>query len=177
MADTKRRSILRTVLIVVFGLVAVAFLALAAEVAMTPPPFAPHHSPAPEFAGQWKGTARIWMPDQTELPLPLHLTIQSDGTVHGTMGQARVKARFEWNRSWLGRAFNLRSDYIIVGDISGFSGGPAAGQQEKLSIPLRSEATYLRGAVFIGRRGPSQITLFLVRRQESTGFQRRLESL
>jgi len=93
------------------------------------------------------------------------------------MGQARVKARFEWNRSWLGRALNLRSDYVIIGEVSGFAKGPAAGQQERLSIPLQSEATYLRGAVFIGKRGPSQISLFLVRRQESTGFQRRLESL
>jgi len=177
MGGNEKRSILRTVLIAVLGLVAIVFIALAAEVAMTPPPFAPRHSPAPGFAGEWRGTARIWMPDQTQLPLPLHLTIQPDGTVRGSMGQARVTARFEWNRSWLGKALRLRSDYIIVGQVSGFAKGPAAGQQEKLSIPLRSEATYLRGSVFIGKRGPSQVSLFLVRRQETTGHLRRLESL
>lgn len=177
MTGAARRSIVKPVLITALCLVAVALIALAAEVSMTPPPFAPRRSPAPAFAGEWRGTARMWMPDQTQLPLPLHLAIGADGTVRGSMGQARVTARFEWNRSWLGRALNLRSDYIIVGQVSGFAGGPAAGQQEKLSIPLRSEATYLRGAVFIGTRGPSQITLFLVRRQESTGKIRRLESL
>ncbi len=177
MAGTERRSILKPVLIAVLGLVAIAFIALAAEVSMTPPPLAPRDSPAPSFAGEWRGTARIWMPNQTQLPLPLHLTIEADGTVGGTMGQARVKARFEWNRSWLGRALHLRSDYVIIGEVSGFALGPAAGQQEKLSIPLQAEATYLRGAVFIGKRGPSQISLFLVRRQGSSGYLRRLESL
>jgi len=177
MAGETGRSILKPVLMVALGLVAIALLALAAEVAITPPPLAPRRSPAPAYAGEWRGTARIWLPDQTQLPLPLHLTIQSDGTVRGSMGQARVKARLEWNRSWLGRALHLRSDYVIVGEVSGFAQGPAAGQQEKLSMPLQSEGTYLRGAVFIGQRGPSQISLFLVRRQESSGTLRRLESL
>jgi hypothetical protein len=177
MGGSKRRSILRPVLIVVLGLVALALVALAAEVSATPPPFAPRRSPAPAYAGEWRGTARIWMPDQTQLSLPLHLTIDSDGTVRGSMGQARVKARFEWNRSWLGRALNLRSDYVITGEVSGFAMGPAAGKQEKLSIPLESEGTYLRGAVFIGNRGPSQVSLFLVRRQETNDSQRRLGSL
>ncbi len=177
MAGTRRPLIFRPVGIAVVSLVAVAFVALAAEVSMTPPPFAPRRSPAPAYAGEWRGTARIWMPDQTQLPLPLHLTIGSEGTVRGSMGQARIRARFEWNRSWLGRALGLRSDYVIIGEVSGFAKGPAAGQQEKLSIPLASEGTYLRGAVFIGKRGPSQISLFLVRRQESTGFKHRLESL
>ena len=177
MGGTKRPLILKPVLIAALGLVAVALVALAAEVSMTPPPFAPRHRPAPAYAGEWRGTARIWMPDQTQLTLPLHVMIDSDGTVRGSMGQARVKARFEWNRSWLGRALHLRSDYVIIGEVSGFAKGPAAGQQETLSIPLESEGTYLRGAVFVGKRGPSQISLFLVRRQESTGAQRRLESL
>ncbi len=177
MAGTKRRSVVRPVLTVVLGLVAVVLVSLAAEVSMTPPPFAPRHSPAPANAGEWRGTARIRMPNQSELSLPLHLTIQSDGTVRGLIGQARVEARFEWNRSWLGRAFHLRSDYTIVGEVTGFAQGPAAGQQEKLSVPLQSEGTYMRGVIFIGKRGPSQVSLFLVRRQESTDYKRHLGSL
>lgn len=176
MGDTRRRFLSR-ILIIILCLVALALIAVAAEVSMTPPPFAPRHNPASTYAGEWRGTARIWMPDQTQLPLPLHITIGPDGTVRGSMGQARVKARFEWNRSWLGRALHLRSDYVIIGEVSGFARGPAAGQQETLSIPLESEGTYLRGAVFIGKRGPSQISLFLVRRQQSTDSHRRLESL
>ncbi|RPI25318.1 MAG: hypothetical protein EHM61_14705 [Acidobacteria bacterium] len=177
MVENHKRSFLRASLLVLLGLITIAFVAVAAEVSMTPPPLAPRRNPAGNYAGEWKGTVRVTMPDQRELALPLHLNIRSDGTVQGSIGQARVKARFEWNRSWLGRALHLRSDYIITGQVSGFSGGPAAGQNETLSIPLAPETSYLRGAVFIGKRGPSRISLFLVRRQESSGSRRLLESL
>jgi len=151
--------------VIAFCLVAVAFVAVALEVSMTPPPLAPRRNPASSFAGEWRGTARVRMADYTEETYPLHLIIAPDGRVTGTIGEATVEARFEWNRSWIGKALNLRTDYIVTGQVSGFSGEPSADLNEKLSMPLKSEGTYLRGALFIGKRAPSQVSLFRVQRQ------------
>ncbi len=168
MSDSSERSRTSNVLVAAGIVLIVALCVLISEATMTPPPLARGGSPAPNFAGAWKGFATAWVNDQ-EIQLPIELRIENDGAVAGSIGSARINGRFTRNRSWLGRKLNLRTDYIIVGEASDYPGAPKPGLKETMTMPMNLEDSYLKGSVFVGRRGPARIMLFRVSGPASDG--------
>jgi hypothetical protein len=162
MTDNSERGSLVAKLL--FGgaiLLALILVVLTAEVAMTPPPFARGGAPAIPFAGEWKGFATALV-DNQEVDLPIDLRIKADGAVTGSVGSSQMRARFERNRSWLGRELNIRTDYIILGEARDYPGTPKSGVGESMAMPLNLEDGYLKGSLIVGSRGPARVTLFRV---------------
>jgi hypothetical protein len=74
----------------------------------------------PEMAGTWTGEARIAVNWTTERTLRVRVTIQPDGAVTGTIGDATINdGRLEPNRSSLERALHIKTDWIIRGALEG----------------------------------------------------------
>ena len=72
------------------------------------------------MVGQWEGNGRIIVMWCQQTNLPIQLQIRADGSVTGNVGDAMLaKARLKQNRGWLGRKLRLKTDYIIVGDLTG----------------------------------------------------------
>ena len=68
----------------------------------------------PTLMGRWRGSARIVVQWVQRKDLPLDLTIDGEGTVRGTVGDARlVGARLERNRGAIGRA-RAGQDYKTI---------------------------------------------------------------
>ena len=73
------------------------------EVFGTPPLFTPGLPEPVPLAGVWSGTG-------------VTLSIAPDGNVFGAFGTDQVyRATVRRNRTWLGRALKLRTDYVISG--------------------------------------------------------------
>lgn len=168
MSEPSGRRRMSNVLVAAGVVLIVALCVLISEATMTPPPLARGASPAPEFAGGWRGFATAWVDDH-EIHLPVDLRIENDGAVAGSIGSSRIHGRFTRNRSWLGRGLNLRTDYIIVGEASDYPGAPKHGLEETMTIPMNLEDAYLKGSVFVGRRGPARVTLFRIPGPTSDG--------
>ena len=72
---------------------------------------------APAMAGVWSGDARIVVNWTQARRLPVRVTIQPDGSVTGTIGDAALRdGRFEPNRTAIGRALHVKTDWIIRAD-------------------------------------------------------------
>jgi hypothetical protein len=75
---------------------------------------------APEMTGAWTGDARIVVNWTKERTLQVAVTIQPDGSVSGTIGDARLRdGRLEPNRTAIGRALHIKTDWIIRGSLDG----------------------------------------------------------
>jgi hypothetical protein len=89
------------------------------------------------MTGSWKGEAQIivvWC-KQTNLQVRLH--IQRDGQVTGKVGDAVLRnGRFERNRGWLGRKLNLKTDYLVSGDLDGPIVAAENILRRSVSVPL-----------------------------------------
>jgi hypothetical protein len=74
----------------------------------------------PGMAGHWDGNARVIVALCRQPNLPISLDIREDGSVTGKVGDATsTKGQLKSNRSWSGRELNLKTDYIITGDLNG----------------------------------------------------------
>lgn len=68
------------------------------------------------MAGRWSGTAKIVVNWTTRQTLAVDVTIARDGTVTGTVGDAKLMdAKLVKNR----KLFGLGADYVIVGKLDG----------------------------------------------------------
>jgi hypothetical protein len=75
---------------------------------------------APEMAGAWAGEARIVVNWTKERTLRVAVTIAPDGSVTGTIGDATLRdGRLETNRTAIGRALHIKTDWIIKGSLDG----------------------------------------------------------
>ena len=69
-----------------------------------------------EMAGDWRGQGDILVSWTRQKKILVQLTISPDGRVHGTIGDAALTGgRLTRNRGWLGRALDIKTDYIITG--------------------------------------------------------------
>ena len=77
--------------------------------------------PAPEsLRGAWRGDARIIVAWCTQQRLPVSLSIGADGRVEGRIGEALLQQGYvAKNRGDVGRALDIKSDYIVRGALSG----------------------------------------------------------
>ena len=74
----------------------------------------------PAMAGRWSGTADIVVNWTTQRTLRVELVIATDGSVTGTVGDAKISAaQLTRNRGALGRALHVKTDYIVTGDLRG----------------------------------------------------------
>jgi hypothetical protein len=105
------------------SLIVAVFLGLvSSEIFMSPPLMAPRQIAAPaELVGTWQGEGRVaqaWVRQRT---VPVRLTVDANGAAEGTIGDARfLEGRLLPNRSWLGRALRIQSDYLFRGQLEGF---------------------------------------------------------
>jgi len=82
--------------------------------------YAPESIVTPAMVGHWEGSARIVVIWCRQKELPVRLDIHADGSVTGTVGDAKLTAgRFHANRGLLGRKLNLATDYMITANLDG----------------------------------------------------------
>jgi len=76
--------------------------------------------PDARLRGSWTGRAHIivsWCEQET---MPVAFTIDGDGAVTGTVGDARlVDGRVSSNRGAIGKALDVKTDFIVVGGLDG----------------------------------------------------------
>jgi hypothetical protein len=112
--------------------VGIIVLLLANEAFLSPPLMTPKLTPSPAIVGAWHADVK---------GLHVALTIQSDGAVSGTIGDAAVAdGRIIFNRSWFGRLLDWRTNYLIQGNLPG-------GKQ--FSAPLDPSGNDLAGTFFL----------------------------
>lgn len=100
----------------VLGTIVVGTLALG----VTDSAFARFQDIPPGTVGRWEGDARIVVNWTKQRTLHVALTVAPDGTVTGTVGDAVLRnGRLKANRGPIGRTLNLKTDYIITGDLEG----------------------------------------------------------
>jgi hypothetical protein len=74
----------------------------------------------PAMTGAWTGDARIAVNWTNARTLHVAVTIEADGTAAGTIGDATLRnGRLEPNRTTIGRALHIKTDWIIKGSLDG----------------------------------------------------------
>jgi hypothetical protein len=100
------------------------------------------------LVGHWQGSARIVVDWCKQQRLPVAIDINSDGSVTGKIGDAKLKnGRLSQNRGWIGRKLNLATDYIIKGDLTGPIVATEGVTRSSVSIPLDLANNTLVGGV------------------------------
>jgi hypothetical protein len=82
------------------------------------------------------------------------LTISPDGSVFGVFGKEQVyRAKVSANRTWMGRALNWRTDYIIIGRVG----------EHRFTAPFNIREGHMDLAMFVLRDevkpGPARLQL------------------
>jgi hypothetical protein len=91
----------------------------------------------PAMVGHWEGNARIIVSWCHQTNLPVKVDIHADGSVTGTVGDARLtEGRFGSNRGWLLRKLNWATDYIITGGLDGDIVAAEGIKRERVMIAL-----------------------------------------
>ncbi len=126
--------------------------------------------PPEELVGTWSARAEVFAPfKKDEYPsrnpddwIPISLTIQADGLVDGSIGNARFSGCWiENNRGWLGKKLNLKTDYIIRG--GALEGGIVAADLErsrKFTIPCNIVDGKLKGSFMVLKSWHSPLPMF-----------------
>ena len=84
----------------------------------------------------------------SEKRLPVALTIAADRAVTGTVGDALLRnGRLARNRSAMGRALHVKTDWIIRGDLEGDVIKAEGIRRAGVSIPLNRLGDHLEGGV------------------------------
>lgn len=112
--------------------------------------------------GTWHGESTVRLPivfvpepdddpgDDVRVLIAIDITIHDDGTVTGTVGDAKmVDCVLKQNRGELGRRLNLATDYIIM---DGYLVGPFVPADEvaekAFTIPFNIVDGHMRGSLF-----------------------------
>jgi hypothetical protein len=105
-------------------------------------------TPPPELVGHWRGEARIivtWCEQDT---LAVDLTIETDGSVQGRVGDATLaEGRLEANRGTIGRSLNLKTDYIVSARLVGAIVAAEGIAREQVLIPVNHQSGRLVGGL------------------------------
>jgi hypothetical protein len=92
---------------------------------------------AVDAAGSWKGTAEIAVTWTAQRHLRVALVIDRDGSVTGAIGDATLRSgRFASNRTVVGRALRVKTDWIIRGDLEGDVIKAEGIHRDRVSLPL-----------------------------------------
>ncbi|MHC4221224.1 MAG: M56 family metallopeptidase, partial [Planctomycetota bacterium] len=73
-----------------------------------------------EFVGHWKGQAKIIVNWTKQRRLAIDIEVMPNGKVTGWVGDSQFKgATLKSNRGWLGKKLNIKTDWMIRGDLVG----------------------------------------------------------
>jgi hypothetical protein len=102
----------------------------------------------PEMCGRWKGNADIFVSWTKARTLPVEIVIASDDRVTGKIGDATiVNGRFRANRGWLGRAFHVKTDWLIDGRLDGPIIAAESVVRDELMMPLNWKGSSFEGGI------------------------------
>jgi len=139
----------------ILGTVAAAFTAFillcANEMLGNPPLMTAAWHPSSALVGSWQAKADAWpgLP-----PIEVLLTVNGDGTVSGKIdGATLTGARITANRTWFGRALNWRTDYLVLGELSGTTGAPPLRNASSFAAPVNRDGQELVGSIFTSGHG------------------------
>lgn len=79
----------------------------------------------------------------------IRITIEANGTVTGTCGGATFSVgKIRENRNWFGSLFDLGTDYVFEGQLTGkiFDMDPLP--EKKIKVPFNLKEGYLQGTLF-----------------------------
>jgi hypothetical protein len=102
----------------------------------------------PAMAGAWSGDAHIVVNWTTEKTLRVRLNIAPDGRVTGTIGDATLRdGRFESNRTAIGRALHVKTDWIVRGALEGAIIKAEGIRRDGVMVPLNAVDGGFEGGV------------------------------
>jgi hypothetical protein len=110
-----------------------------------------------ELANTWSATHVVSVRYQTGFmsfnfvkdTVRISVTIREDGRVSGTLGGARFEdCSVAQNRGWFGKTFNLFTDYIITGKLSGSIFSKDTLISKEISMPFNLDNNSLIGGIF-----------------------------
>lgn len=101
----------------------------------------------PGMAGDWRGNAQVIVSWCKQTNLPVALVIKEDGSVTGKVGDAVLhKGQLKRNRGAIGRRLNIKTDYLIAGDLAGPIVSAEGITRSGVMMPLNwSEKGYVGG--------------------------------
>jgi hypothetical protein len=106
------------------------------------------HGPGADMAGSWTGEAEIAVNWTTQRTLRVQLSIGSDRRVSGTIGDAVLRnGRLERNRTAIGRALHVRTDWIIRGELEGDVVKTERIRRDAVTLPLNWVNDHFEGSV------------------------------
>lgn len=104
------------------------------------------------FVGSWSGSADIVVNWTKQRTLHVDLTLASEGTITGTIGDAEiVTGRFRRNRGSLGRALRMGTDYIVTGHLRGALVASEEIERGSFTMPLNWRDGAFAGGIHAGR--------------------------
>ena len=137
-----------------------AGLAVAAANAVVPQEAVPA-----ALVGTWRGDARIANARLAPCAPEVRITIAGDGTVQGMVGEARlVDGRLTRNRSALGRAMRVKTDWIVDARLDGPLLSAESVTRERVRIPFDVEGDSLQGG-FHAMGGGDRVSAVVVLRR------------
>lgn len=102
----------------------------------------------PSLIGRWGGVADIVVDWTKQRTLPVNVVISANDQVTGTIGDATLlRGRLLRNRGWLARTLQMKTDYIIEGDLDGPIIGAENVQRDAVQIPFNWRDGRLVGSV------------------------------
>lgn len=118
----------------------------------------------PELAGNWTGSGKVAVRTGSifssfqffpcDSTLPFQIQIDSNGKVSGAIGDASFENCFATlNRGKIGKAINIKTDYIIRGQLTGkiFNEDPL--EQKEISMPFNMVNGKIDGSLFMKLNG------------------------
>jgi hypothetical protein len=89
----------------------------------------------------------IFFQDTVDVQLNIHESNEISGIVGGAIFEG---CSIRNNRGWLGRTLNLKTDYVIRGNLSGKTFSRDTIQVKAISLPFNVDDKVLDGSLFIG---------------------------
>src|SRR5687768_3357988 len=100
------------------------------------------------MAGVWCGSARIVVNWTVEKRLGVRLAIAPSGDVTGQVGDAElVGGRLKANRGTVGRMLNIKTDYIVAGQLKGPIIAAERITRSRVKMPLNWTGSEFQGGV------------------------------
>jgi hypothetical protein len=104
--------------------------------------------PDPAMMGTWSGDGQIVVNWTNQRSIHVRLVILADGSVSGEVGDARLtNGRIARNRGAIGRFLNIKTDYIVFGDLRGPVIASEHIQRDGVKMPLNWNGSEFSGGL------------------------------